>query len=125
MGLPQSSGRTTRVYTIRRGQKVFCLIFMAFALTFLVAVLWGIAFSDKEADPWTILVGFVLVVGGGLITAEKFTTRLTLTQEEIRLGSVFGEKKLTFEKILGRRRYFDRGTDDFPGGMALKDCVGR
>jgi hypothetical protein len=110
----------THVYRIKWGQRVFCVIFMAFACVFLGAVLWGIFFSEKEVGPWTIFIGFALVAGGGLLTAEKFMTAVTLTEKEVRLRSGYADQKLPIDRIRCRRRYFAPGDGESAGEWRLK-----
>ena len=120
MEITQTPVRPTHVYRISWGQRVFCVIFTAFAFVFLGAVLWGAFFSNKDVDPLTIFIGFVLVASGGFLTAEKFTTAVTLTEKEVRLRSGFDDQKLPTDKIRGRRRYFAPGDGESPGEWRLK-----
>lgn len=110
----------TRIYRIGWGPRALCVVFTAFATVFLISVLWGVYFGGREADFWTMFVGFVLVAVGTMLTAEKFTTTVTLTENEIRLRSGFGERKLPLDKIRGKRRYYDPGGDETPGEWRLK-----
>jgi hypothetical protein len=113
-------GGATRIYRIGWGQRVFCIIFMALSVFFLIAF-WGGAISGAKETNWIeILIPPLLLTVGGFLTVRAFKDYIALSQSEIRFQTLFELQKLPFDKIRGRRRYLVKGSGRSPDVWHLK-----
>lgn len=92
-----------RVYRAVNSTKVFYLVFLAFSLFFGVVAWRGIS---SGANTWIDLaIAIVLVLAGAGFTAQTFTARVVLSDDFIRIGSVFRNQSMRLDQIRYRREY--------------------
>jgi hypothetical protein len=111
---------TARIYRIGSGQRVFCIVFMALSVFFLI-VFWGGAISGRREATWLeLMIPIGFLVGGSFLSARAFKNYIGLSVGEIRIQTILDRQTLPFDKIRGRRRYLSRGDDEFPSIWYLK-----
>lgn len=110
----------TRIYRIGWGQRVFCIVFMALSVVFLIGF-WGGAISGEREATWLeLMIPIVLLIMGSFFTARAFRNYIALLQTEIRIQTILGRQTLPLDKIRGRRRYLSRGDGESPSIWYLK-----
>jgi hypothetical protein len=83
--------------------KVFFAVFMALSLLFCVG-----AWRDITRGANTLLdltIAAVLVLAGATGAAQTFTARTVLSDDSIRVGSIFSSRAIRFDQIQYRREY--------------------
>ena len=92
-----------RVYRAVNSTKVFYSVFLTFSLLCSVGIWKGIS---NGTNPWfELTIVMVLVLVGAFATAQTFTARVVLSDDCIRIGSVFRSQSMRFDQIRYRREY--------------------
>ena len=90
------------------------MVFLAFSLLFSVGAWRGIS---SGANTWIDLaIVIVLVLAGAGATAQTFTARVVLSDDFIRVGSVFQSQSMRLDQIRYRHEYKEY-RDDPEGGV--------
>jgi hypothetical protein len=114
IGLNTKDHRLRRVYRTRNSLKVFCFVFLAFALFFAFSRWRGISVG---ASTWLdLVIAIVLVLAGAGFAAQTFTGRVVLSDDSIRHGSVFRSQSMRLDQIRYRREY-EEYQDSPEGGI--------
>ncbi len=102
------------IYRTRNSVKVFCLVFLALSLFFGIGAWRGIS---SRANTWTdFAIAIILVLVGAGLTAQTLTARVVLSNEFIRIGSVFRSQSMRLDQIHHRREY-EEFQDSPEGGI--------
>lgn len=80
----------------------------------------GAITGTREASFIELMIPLLFVTSGVLFTVRAFRNYIALSQSEIIKQSFFDRQSLPFDKVRGRRRYFDEGTSDSPSIWYLK-----
>jgi len=114
IGFNTKDYRLRRVYRTRNSLKVFCFVFLGFALFFAFSAWRGISVG---AGTWLdLVIAIVLVLAGAGFAAQTFTGRVVLSDDSIRYGSVFRSQSMHLDRIRYRREY-EEYQDGAEGGI--------
>lgn len=103
-----------RIYRTRNSAKVFYLAFLAVSLFVGVGTWRGIS---SRANTWTdFAIALVFVLVGAGLTAQTLTARVVLSDEFIRIGSVFRSQSMRLDQIPHRHEY-EEYQDGGEGGI--------
>jgi len=103
IGFNTKDHRLRRVYRTRNSLKIFCFVFLAFALFFALSAWRG---RSIGTGTWLdLVIAIVLVFAGAVFAAETFTGRVVLSDDSIRYGSIFRSQSMHLDQISYRREY--------------------
>jgi hypothetical protein len=95
-----------RVYRSATSLKVFYLVFFGLSVLFSISAWRGIS---RGANTWLDLAGAIVFVFAGTgFAAQTLTARVVLSDDSIRVGSLFSSQALRFDQIHYRREYMER-----------------
>jgi hypothetical protein len=103
IGLNKKGDRLKRIYRSTISLKVFYLVFLGLSIFFGIAAWRGIS---RGANTWLDFAGAVIFVFAGTgFAAQTLTARVVLSDDSIRVGSLFSSQALRFDQIRYRREY--------------------
>jgi hypothetical protein len=101
----ENSAPTFRVYRLKWGQRAIAVLFLAFAIFFMIASrAWPIS-GRAETKPIELFIAAVLFIAGLGLTLNFFTATVTFTVDAIEQRSLFRQATLPFTKIRGPREF--------------------
>jgi len=96
----ENSSQVTRVYRLKWWGWAFPLVCLAVGSYSTVGLMTGGLHPGRRFGMFS---GVSLLVGGVVLTAAAFTTKLILTDDAIELRSIFQRNRLAVSEIRGRR----------------------
>jgi hypothetical protein len=100
---------------MKSGQRAVAILLFVGGLFFTFAIWGGVLTGAREAKFTEMMFPIALSLLAALFIIRSFRNRIRFSDHAIELHGLLGTRTLPFDKIRGRRRYFDPGDEGSPG----------
>ncbi len=116
----ETSIPATRIYRVSWLQRPVALGIFAVWSFFSIAIWVAVLRGDRDPSFYELFGVLCCTLFVGFFVVRAFRSSVSLTETAIVLSSLSGTRILPYDKIRGRRRYYEPGDADSPGSWHLR-----